>query len=144
MDADTYKTAAAEHSTVAVELYQTGRFVLAHYVAGLAVECILRAYRYRIDPEFDARHDLDKLYKMARFADIVGPSQVERMSAAMELVLIQWSNNHRFRSEDALRKRFVKLGLYAGIKGDFMKELSRRIVNAAAEVVSVGVARWNH
>ena len=56
--ASDYKIAAEEHVSAARELYVRQRYVLAHYVAGLAVECMLRAYRGRIDPVFYGRHDL--------------------------------------------------------------------------------------
>src|SRR5579884_1577441 len=92
----TYRDAAVEHIPVAEELYDRRRFVLASYVAGLAVECILRAYRLMIDPEFDSRHDLEKLYALARFIDIAPPEKVEQVTAALETVTELWSNEFRF------------------------------------------------
>lgn len=139
-----YLDAAEEHLTVAAELYhQHGRYVLAHYVSGLAVECVLRAYRTRIDPEFDSRHDLQDLYKLARFGDVIPDHLRDQVTAALGTVILQWSNSHRFRSEMELRNWLVKRRLYVGIKGDFVKERTRRILNAATEIVTVGVRRWN-
>ena len=141
--AETYILAAEEHLTAAQELYHPqGRYVLSHYVAGLAVECMLRAYRVRLDPEFDSRHDLQELYKLARFGDVVPDHQQEKIGAALGTIVLQWSNNHRFRSEDALRAWLRKKGLHQGIKGDFVKERTRRIINSAADIVTVGVGRW--
>ena len=71
--AQIYLEAAQEHKTLAFELHEARRYVMAHYVAGLAVECILRAYRYRFDPVFDSRHDLQALYSASRFGNIVRP-----------------------------------------------------------------------
>lgn len=141
--AEVYRTAADEHVTVAFELYQSGRYVLAHYVAGLSVECLLRAYRYRLDPAFDERHNLYLLAKAARFYDVVPQRETEKVSAALGAVIAQWQNNHRFRSESALRSFLVERKLYVGIKGDFVKENTRRIVNAAFEIVNLGSVRWN-
>src|SRR5438876_11495942 len=120
--AETYRDAAAEHITVAGELYDSGRFLHANYLAGLSVECVLRAYRVMIDPEFDSRHEIDKLYKLAKFADVVPPRQAEEIGASLGDVLALWSNDHRFLSQGALRKRWTKHKLYEGIKGDFLKE----------------------
>ncbi|MCY2954152.1 MAG: hypothetical protein NTU53_19625 [Planctomycetota bacterium] len=142
--ADVYLTAAQEHVTAARELYDSRRYTLAHYVAGLAVECIFRAYRYRIDPVFDERHDLHLLAKSARFYDIFPERHVEKISAALGVVVTQWLNNHRYRSEAALRSFLADRKLYVGIKGDFVKENSRRIVNAALDLVSLGVIRWKN
>jgi hypothetical protein len=37
------------------------RFHYTRYAAGLAVESMLRAYRTRLNPEFEERHDLELL-----------------------------------------------------------------------------------
>ena len=142
-EANTYRVAAEEHVTVANRLYDMNRFVLAAYVAGLAVECILRAYRYRINPQFDARHSLNLLYKAARFAEFIPAGKQVEISAALGDVVTRWSNDHRYRSEAALRSFFKRANLHRGIKGDFVKENTRRIVNAATTIVILGVSRWN-
>lgn len=68
-DADVYLAAAKERIAEAAELYDSRRYVLCHYMSGLAVECLLRAYRFRKDPEFDSRHDLFALYHASGMAD---------------------------------------------------------------------------
>lgn len=138
----TYRDAASEHVTVARELYDAERFVQANYLAGLAVECMLRAYRVRIDPEFDSRHDVDRLYKLAKFADIIPFHQVEEVTALLDEVIDLWSNDHRYLSTAALRRRWTKRRLYERVKGDFVKELTRRLVESASRIVAIGVARW--
>jgi hypothetical protein len=137
-----YRDAAVEHVTVARELYDADRLLLANYVSGLAVECILRAYRLRIDPAFDARHDVLELYKLAQFADVVPEKDTESISAALGDVIALWGNDHRFLTTAVLRKRWTQRQLYRGIHGDFVKELVRRLVNAANRIVTIGVARW--
>lgn len=114
---------------------------MAHYVAGLAVECILRAYRYRIDPAFTARHDLRALYAESRFGERLAPEDAQRILAALAEVITRWSNSHRYRSEAALREYLRRAGLNG--KGKFVKESSRRIVNAALMLVDQGALRWN-
>lgn len=142
--AETYRDAAVQHAAVARELYDLSRYAESNYLAGLAVECILRGYRVMIDPEFDARHDIDKLYRLARFADVVPESAVIELSARMGDVVSLWSNDHRYLDDSALRKRWAKRKLYEGIKGDFVKERVRQLVNAASQVVTMGAARWKH
>jgi hypothetical protein len=137
-----YRDAASEHVTVAQELYDASRLVLANYVAGLAVECILRAYRHMIDPEFDSRHHLEHLYDLAGFGDIVPQRDTEAVSAALGEIVSLWSNDHRFLTLARLRKQWTDRRLYQNIKGDFVRELVRRTVNASDRIVTVGVARW--
>ena len=140
-EAETYRDAAREHIVAAQEMYLASRFVLAHYLSGLAVECILRAYQYRISPVFSGRHDLRALYNDAQFGSIVAPEDDARVSTAMVEVTRRWSNSHRFRSEAALRLFLRRANL--GRTGKFVRESSRKIVNAAAVIVEIGVLQWN-
>ena len=139
--AETYRAAAQEHSALAVDLHDDGHYVMAHYVAGLAVECIFRAYRYRIDPVFDARHNLEALYAAANFGAVIPPDQGPAVEAALAEVVRCWSSNHRFRSELALREYLRQANL--GRTGKFVRESSRRIVNAALVIVKQGEIHWN-
>lgn len=142
-NADVYSVAAQEHITVAVELHEAGRYVLAHYVAGLSVECLFRAYRHRIDPQFDERHDLYELYRAARFDENVPEERRVEIGAALTEVVRRWNNDFRFRSEAALRSYLKQARLDRHIRGNFLKESSRRIVNAAYVLVELGASQWN-
>ena len=142
LNADVYLTAAQEHVTAARELYKSGRYVLAHYVAGLAVECLFRAYRCRVDKTFDERHDLQNLAKAGRFFSVIPPEQNQIISAALGVVVSQWQNGHRYRSAASLRSFLAEHKLYLRIKGDFVKENTRRVVDAALELINLGVMRW--
>ena len=139
--AEIYKEAAQEHKTLAVELHAAGRYVMAHYVAGLAVECILRAYQYRLSPIFTGRHDLQALYRDAQFAAILAPDDEEKIISALTEIARRWSNSHRYRSERALRLFLRRANL--GHTGKFVRESSRRIVDAAIVIVDQGVLKWN-
>lgn len=140
-EAEIYREAAQEHSVLANELHDTGHYVMAHYVAGLAVECILRAYRYRISSIFDARHSLEALYAAADFGSVVPLDQEAAVETALAEVVRRWSNSHRFRSEQSLREYLKKASL--GRTGKYVRESSRRIVNAAIVIVDQGELHWN-
>jgi HEPN domain-containing protein len=141
---EVYRTAAEEHLTALNELYRSGRYVLAHYVAGLAVECMLMAYRRRQVSTFDERHDLWKLARNARFLNVVPEKSKASITAALGEVVTRWQNPHRFRSEHSLRSYLLDRKLHLRIKGDFVKESARRIVNAALELVALGAMQWKH
>jgi len=142
MSPQTYRFAAEEHATAAFLLLGERRFVLAHYVAGLAVECIIRAYRTRLSAVFDERHDLYELARAARFFELFPANRAPALSAAFGIVVAQWVNTHRFRSEASLRKFLTEHRLFRGIKGDLLAARSRMIVNAAWELVNIGVSKW--
>ena len=140
-EAEVYREAATEHLALARELHDTGRYVMSHYLAGLAAECILRAYQYRLSPVFSGRHDLQTLYRDAKFDDGMMPEQKTNTVAALTEVTRRWSNSHRYRSEDALRLFLRRANI--GRTGKFVRESSRRITNAAAVIGEIGVLRWN-
>lgn len=136
-----YLAAGVERAGVLESLHDADEYVLAVYAAGLAVECVLRAYRVRVDPEFSSRHDLWELAAEARFADLV-PGLAEKYAADLGAVAVRWSNNHRFRTAAALLKYLKRAGLDRRVKGDVLKENSRRIVNAALDLVTLGARLW--
>ncbi len=140
-EAEIYREAATDHVRLARELHDAGRYVMSHYLAGLAVECILRAYQYRVSPVFSGRHDLQTLYRDAKFDNGMTPEQKIDTVAALTDVTRRWSNSHRYRSEDALRLFLRRANI--GHTGKFVRESSRRITNAAAVIVETGVLRWN-
>lgn len=135
---DSYFSAAGEHLVCARILYNNGRYALCHYLAGLAVECHLRSIIAKKKLEFDEHHDLKKLAKACSYLDLVSKNHAAKVSKAFSVIVARWRNNHRSRSEDALR-RFLKLhGLDRGIKGDFLKTSSATMINAAYELINRG------
>ncbi|MBM3957739.1 MAG: HEPN domain-containing protein [Gemmatimonadetes bacterium] len=140
--AGVYRRAAEERAAEAVGLHGEGRYALAHYVAGLAVECMLRAYRVRVDPQFDSRHDLRELCRAARFYQFLPTEDAPRVSAALAVVADRWRNDHRYRDERELRHWLKDLGRDRHVRGDILKHSSREIVNAAVVVVTAGGVRW--
>jgi len=144
LTADEYYRAAQDHVGAARLLYDEGRYVLAHYVAGLAVECLFRAYAVRNGEPFDGRHDLRKWLEIARFDEAITPSRLEATSFAYNVVIIQWNSTQRYYSDSFLRAFFRNTQLDRGIKGDVVKELTRRIIEASLAVVNEGTAQWKN
>jgi hypothetical protein len=64
------RTGTLEHAGALPLLVEQEFQVLSHYVAGLSVECMLHAYKFRTDPHQDQRHDLMLLAKDSRFLDL--------------------------------------------------------------------------
>ena len=154
--AEDYYRAAAERMRQARQVHHAGgNYALAMYCAGLAVECILRAFRWEKDKSFEGRHDLGDLLKASDLLHIneewmrqQGHSEEKiiqytlSLRAAMSEVVILWHNNLRFASENRLRAFLNKLGRLAGIKGDALKKNALDLLNAAQTVVDRGVVLW--
>lgn len=144
LTADEYYRAAQDHAEDAQLLYDESRYVIAHYVAGLAVECMLRAYAVRNGAMFDGRHDLKKWFELARFDEVIAKPRLETVAFAYHTVFVQWNSTQRYYSDVLLRALFRNTRLDRGIQGDAVKELARRIVEAAFIVVNEGTAQWKN
>ncbi len=144
--AETYRAAAREHLERGDRLWDTGQYFLAHYIAGLAVECLLRAYLLRRSREFVSRHDLNGLARESKFYDLVPPKQVEAFSAKFALLNARWRSNHRYFSERQLLNYMNEPNAQAAEdlqgRGEKWKNLSRTVVSLAHDVINQGEAKW--
>jgi hypothetical protein len=155
--ADEYFRAASERMRQAREIHDFGKnYALAIYCGGLAVECILRAFRWQKDVSFEGRHDLEELFKASGFLEVheerlrkkrLPVEEIERSSAeilnATKVVSTLWHNNLRFASETSLRTHLNRLGRLRGIRGDALKKNSTDFLLAATIIVENGVKAWN-
>lgn len=154
--AEEYYQAAQERMLQAVKVYREERsYALAMYCGGLAVECLLRAFRWTNNPTFDGRHDLSDLLKASRLLQIADdeilqkPKQEERirdanlkLRVAMQEVVMLWHNSLRFSSEARLKSFLKSLDRLRGIKGDPLKKNALDLIEAAQTVVDRGVLLW--
>ncbi len=138
-----YYKASLERIQEAYFLHKNGYNVVSMYISGLAVECMLRAFRLLKRRTFDERHDLWLLWKSTDLANVHSELYHDRLHSAMGVVGILWRNDYRFRSKHALQSFLKKIGRVRGIKGDLLKYNSLKLYNAAAEVIRIGVNRWH-
>jgi HEPN domain-containing protein len=145
---EVYLLAAQEHIFSLNRLMDDPKqYVLAYYVSGLAVECLFRAYMTVVGAEHDAKHDLRKLAENARFVESMPEDQQDDVRAALGEVITRWRNNHRYRSESALRQFLKEEGLFKlpggrSLRGDIVKHNVVTITESATLIVTVGAARW--
>jgi hypothetical protein len=141
--AEVYRGAARERTDSLQALYDGEMYVLACYVSGVAVECMFRAYRMRARTDINARHDLHELARESNFEDRVPSSLFAKFESDLTIVATRWNNNHRYRSDETLRKYFKRAHLDRGIKGDFVKENVRKMLNAANDIIVLGDRLWH-
>lgn len=151
-----YYQAGLERMTQARKIYRDGTaFALAMYCGGLAVESLLRAFRWTEDPSFEGRHDLSELLKASkifRFDDDYmqkrgkSESQINEsrrtLKGAMNEVVALWHNNQRFASEASARVFLKQIGRYEGVKGDPLKKNASNLIEAAQKVIDRGIVLW--
>ncbi len=141
--AESYFYAALEHLRRAQSRHIGRDYFLAHFLSGLAVECMLRAYRLRIDRKFDSRHDLRELAKNARFYDLVPSQQQIEYGVKFALLNERWRSNQRYMSEKQLKKYLSDLYADFDKRGDRFKNNSKAVYDLAFDIVSLGELKWN-
>jgi hypothetical protein len=139
-----YRLAAEEHLSGAIQCHLSGDYLTCHYLCGLAVECMLRAYRWAIDSNWDGRHVLPRLYKESGFDELVSEKDAERMAASFSTITSRWSNNHRYTSPSKLAKYLNEIGATRNVKGDKLKRNSGEMYDAAEYIVGLGKNRWRN
>ena len=134
--AEQYYTVSLQRMNQAHALYREGdAFSLTMYCAGLAVESLLRAFRWTEDSSFEGRHVLSELLTASRLFRLdeeylrrkKTPEEAihdsaESLQTAMNVVIVLWHNNLRFASEATLKTFLVKINRVQGVKGDPLKK----------------------
>ncbi len=138
-----YLAASQEQIDAARRLHNERHYPAAIYLAGVAVECLLLAYRTRKNPEFESRHDLRTLFKESGIAEFISQKDQRKLPAMMGEIWSRWKNNYRFASYDRLNSEFRRLKLDRGIKGEILKPNSDVLIKNAIEIINMGVRRWN-
>ena len=138
------------------ELYQTrDNYSLTLYVAGVAVESMLRAYLLKKKTDFESRHDVQLLLHESGMLD-VGARDTEskgtfgggnrRLFAesgnCSRIVSELWHNNYRYASEERLLAHLKRKKLYRKAKGDVLKANALRLLNAAKLTIARGILQW--
>lgn len=151
-----YYRAALERMTQAHLLYrEQSSYALCMYVAGLAVECMLRAFKGKRDEPFDEKHDVRILLHssgilmieppgFARLSDEEKVRIHREIQVAVEDVHVLWSNDYRFAADDRLRSHLRKsLALRRVARGDILKSAARRLVDVSQKLVDRGIYLWS-
>ena len=147
LKAEHYFEASRYRMDTARHLYENDRFSAAIYFAGVAVECIFRAYIYRKDQTFNERHDLGSMYSETGISDLVNSKECRSIGSCLGILWTRWKNNYRYASDDRLCSEFYRLNYHrynncAYIKGNYLKENSRMVLEAACEIHALGERKW--
>jgi hypothetical protein len=154
---DHYFQTATQRMRQAQHLYQEGAsFALAIYVGGVAVECLLRAFKGKRDPTLDEKHDLLRLFaasgmlrvdpdklRARQWTDAQIDQHLQTLRVAVNEIFRLWANNYRFASEERLRSHLKEITGYQRIKGDYLKEQARRFLSSAQRFIDKGVLLWH-
>lgn len=142
IEATDYVDAAKERLAEANLLYEKAHYALALYIAGVAMESLLRAYIFRLEPKLEAAHNLRMLFNASRLHAFITQPEHKQIGTAVTDLFKRWRNDLRYTSNDRLRRRLKRDKLDRGIRGDFLKENCRLAIAAATIVIKIGVPKW--
>ena len=142
IEAADYFAAAKERLSEANLLYEKERYAYALYTVGVAVESLLRAYIFRLEPKLEAAHNLELLFDASNLQKLATPTESQQIFTAIVTLFRRWRNDLRYASNDRLRRRLKKNKLNRGIRGDFLKENCRIAIAKATFILEIGVAKW--
>ena len=154
--AEHYFQTATQRMRQAHYLYDEGSsFAIAIYVGGVAVECLLRAFKARCDPTFDEKHDLLRLFTSSgmlrvdraklhnmNWTDARIDEHLRTLQSSVNEIYRIWANNFRYASEERLRSHLKRITRHRRIKGDYLKEIARRFLDSAQKFIEKGVVQW--
>jgi HEPN domain-containing protein len=135
---------SAERKEAAWAAYEREDYVLAMYLAGLTVECILQAIALRDYPSHDARHDLPRWLGRCP-ASLQESIKSEAIRAHWSRLVRVWRNELRYLSGDGVLGYLRQQKLNVGISGGpdaVMRRNAKRLLEAAAAVHDRGVYAW--
>jgi HEPN domain-containing protein len=142
IEAVDYFVAARERLSEANLLYEKQCYSLALYVAGVAVEALLRAYIFRLEPKLEAAHNLELLLEASNVKNLATPTERQQIITAIIKLYQRWRNDLRYSSNARLRRYLKKHKRDRGIRGDFLKENCRIAIEMAAIIIKIGAAKW--
>ncbi len=120
------------------------RYPFAMYAAGVAAECMLRAFRHQ-DHEHAAHHHVGS-HLAACDRDRLGERAWVRLRGPVQTVHLLWLNGHRYVHELRLRKHLNDMGFYKRVRrgSDMLEVACLELMDAAWSIVTIGDERWRN
>ncbi len=103
-----YRQASHQKFKAAVDADGREHYAVSHYLSGVAIECMLRAYRWSIDPSWDAKHDLRELMKKSGVLARLPENKQGQVRDALVEIAVRWSISHRYAPDDRLEAYLKK------------------------------------
>jgi len=143
-----YRNGAAERLEDARVLLDEGRFAGGIYMAGRAVEAILRAVIWTRDPEIrqgrkslETGHDLrDLLALVANLGLLTARRSDDEFKDRVARVSQRWFNNMRFASSRVVETRWVRLTIVR--RGMTLKQAAEQYFDDCSEILKRCEKLW--
>lgn len=147
---DTYRRGALERLEDARQLLVGGQYAGAIYLAGRAVEGMLRGLLWATDRQMrrrekslDTGHDLRELLKCVGSLGLLSRDpRDDSLRAEVQHVAKLWTNNMRFASTDQVARLWRELG--ATGRGRDLRLAARRYYSSCVQITKRCEQLWPH
>jgi hypothetical protein len=144
-----YRRGAYDRLTDAFALLRQERFGGAIYLAGRAVEGMLRGVIWHSDPEYkigkkslETGHDLRAMLQLVRSIKVLRGSEFrESIGGKVQAIARLWNNNMRYLSDSKVESMWYNLGEIDG-KRRTMKNAAADFCNASSLIIRRCEAIW--
>jgi hypothetical protein len=149
LGSEDYRYGALARIEDARALRDEKRWAGAIYLAGRAVEGLLRSLLWRETREQEIGHDLRQLLTKARSLGVVTSEDETRILDSINEIAVIWHNDLRFVGGNWLLRRLKDLGRLSKIgdmrvKGDPLKANAYSVLQACERVMARGDLVWSH
>ncbi len=141
---DYYSAALTRQADLAHLRTNPESVILTGYCAGLAIECMFRAYIVKSTNEFDAKHNLEKLFEQSGMAVSMNPKEKEKLTLAVKKAGRIWSNDLRYSSEIRMKRKLAHEIVNTRFKniGSYLKHYFEELFTATDTIIEIGKQRW--
>jgi hypothetical protein len=118
--------------------------IFALYCAGVTAECIFRAYITKYTKEFDAKHNLEKLYEKSLLAQNLSEDAKAELTAAVKILNKFWSNDLRYTSEVRMKRILAHENARLDFKNifKFLAKNKAELYSATELIFNTGIQSW--
>jgi hypothetical protein len=141
---DYYSASLTRHADLTHLRMNKDSAIFSVYTAGVSIECMFRAYITKYTKEFDAKHDLEKLYTKSLLGSKFDTKQKEELTIAVKKANQIWSNDMRYASEKRMKRLIAHKNVKAGLI-DVNKYIERHfneIFEATDLIIAKGQEKW--
>ena len=132
-------TAAMVRAETAQILFQKKRYSAAIYLAGVAVECVLRTFIENDEKKFSDKHCMSSMIKKPAVGPLLNAD--EQMSNWLDAILNYWDNKYRYADDKKIMSFYysAKLIKKASFKNpETLRPFAEECCAAANGIAAVG------
>lgn len=118
--------------------------IFAIYCAGVSIECMFRAYITKYTKEFDAKHNLEKLYEKSLLASKLETNERIKVTIAVKKANDIWNNDLRYVSEKRMKRKIAHKNVKTGFKNvnKYLDNFYSDIFDSTDIIIQKGTDKW--